>query len=225
MSIRSKSTAAQTDNVTRRSSVLNFCIKTFTYTGLFVVASGVAVVAFFIYDASTYREDPSAVDVPVSQLALHPRRGGPKNLPIAEALLGDQDSEEMRKQKDKPRLVILGTGWGSVSLIKNLKPGDYHVTVVSPTNYFLFTPMLPSGTVGTVALRSLIEPIRRIIRRVGGHFIMASAEDVDFSEKLVEISQVDESGQQQRFYLPYDTLVIGVGMIWRCSDPDPCKSL
>lgn len=211
-SIRSKSTVAQTAEVTRRSSAFNFLVKTFAYTGLFIVSSGVAVVAFFVYDASTYRDDPSAVDIPVSELALHPRRGGPKNLPIAEALLGDQDTEEMAEQKDKPRLVILGTGWGSISLLKQLNPGDYHVTVVSPTNYFLFTPMLPSATVGTLGLRSLVEPVRRIIRRVNGHFIKAAADDVDFSDKLVEISQKDDSGQKQSFYLPYDKLVIGVGM-------------
>lgn len=177
-----------------------------------MVSSGLVVVGFFVYDATTYREHPSAVDIPVSELALNPRRGGPKNLPIAEALIGDQDNDEMVEQKDKPRLVILGTGWGSISLLKQLNPGDYHVTVVSPTNYFLFTPMLPSATVGTLGLRSLVEPVRRIILRVKGHFIKAQADDVDFSEKLVEISQDDGSGERKRFYLPYDKLVIGVGM-------------
>ncbi|KAH0547734.1 hypothetical protein FGG08_000225 [Glutinoglossum americanum] len=49
------------------------------------------------------------------------------------------------------------------------------------------------STVGTLEIRSLIEPIRRIIRRVNGHFLKANAEDVEFSEKLVEISQVTRS--------------------------------
>lgn len=176
------------------------------------------MIAFFIYDATTYREDSSATEIPVSELALNPRRGGPKNLPIAEILIGDQDTDAMVHQKDKPRLVILGTGWGSISLLKNLRPSDYHVTVVSPTNYFLFTPMLPSATVGTLGLRSLVEPVRRIIQRVNGHFMKAEAIDVDFSEKLVEVSQVDTTGQRRNFYLPYDKLVIGVGMLFNdCS--------
>lgn len=171
------------------------------------------VVAFFIYDASTYHEGGSGMDIPVSELALNPRLGGPKNLPIADVLVGDYDSEAMLQQKDKPRLVILGTGWGSIALLKNLNPGDYHVTVVSPTNYFLFTPMLPSATVGTLGLRSLVEPVRRIIDRVNGHFLKASAVDVDFSAKLVEVSQVGQDGQTKNFYLPYDKLVVGVGML------------
>lgn len=186
--------------------------KTFTACGFFVIGSGTLILAFFIYDASTYRETPSAEDIPVSELALNPRHGGPKNLPIADVLVGDYDSESMLQQKDKPRLVILGTGWGSIALLKNLNPGDYHVTVVSPTNYFLFTPMLPSATVGTLGLRSLVEPVRRIIERVHGHFLKAEATDVDFSQKLVEVSQIDPEGNKKEFYLPYDKLVIGVGM-------------
>lgn len=117
----------------------------------------------------------------------------------------------MQAQKYKPKLVILGTGWGSVALLKGLNLDDYHITVVSPSNYFLFTPMLPSATVGTLELRSLVEPVRRIITRVKGHFLKAQAEDVDFSEKLVEVSALGPNGEKQHFYLPYDKLVIGVG--------------
>lgn len=196
----------------QRSSIRNVLFKSFAYCGFFIVMSGAAVVAFFIYDATTYRENSSASDVPVSELALNPRRGGPKNLPIAEVLISDNDSDDRLANQDKPRLVVLGTGWGSIALLKHLNPGDYHVTVVSPTNYFLFTPMLPSATVGTLGLRSLVEPVRRIVQRINGHFLKGQAEDVEFSEKLVEVSQVDASGKEQRFYLPYDKLVIGVGM-------------
>ncbi|KAI1829129.1 hypothetical protein DTO027I6_9955 [Penicillium roqueforti] len=196
-----------------RSRFLSALYKTFTACGFFVIGSGTLALAFFIYDASTYREEPSSEDIPMSELALNPRHGGPKNLPIADALVGEYDSEAMLQQKDKPRLVILGTGWGGIALLKNLNPGDYHVTVVSPTNYFLFTPMLPSATVGTLGLRSLVEPVRRIIERVNGHFLKAEATDVDFSQKLVEVAQIDQEGKKKNFYLPYDKLVIGVGCV------------
>jgi NADH dehydrogenase len=211
--IRFKSEIAAKAEPLRRSGVVSALYKVFTYCGFIIVTGGAAVVAFFVYDASTYRDCTTAADIPVSQLALNPRRGGPKNLPIADVLVDDYDSESMLEQKDKPRLVILGTGWGSIALLKNLNPADYHVTVVSPTNYFLFTPMLPSATVGTLGLRSLVEPVRRIIERVNGHFLKASATDVDFSAKLVEVSQVDNEGVTRSFYLPYDKLVIGVGML------------
>jgi len=214
--VRFKSEAAKPPQAVLQSSALSFLYKGFAYCGFFIFSSGVAVLAFFVYDATTYREEPSAEDIPVSELALNPPCGGPKNLPIAEVLIGEHDSEDMVEARDKPRLVILGTGWGSVALLKHLTPGDYHVTVVSPTNYFLFTPMLPSATVGTLGLRSLVEPVRRIIQRVHGHFLKAEAVDVEFSEKLVEVSQVDANGNKQNFYLPYDKLVVGVGMLELC---------
>ncbi|KAF2205472.1 hypothetical protein GQ43DRAFT_468141 [Delitschia confertaspora ATCC 74209] len=196
-----------------RSKLVRIAYRTAAGLGFFALGLGGLVVAFFIYDYTTYAEGPSAEDIPVSQLALNPRRGGPKNLPIAECFVDDDESQEARRQQGKPRLVILGTGWGSVSLLKQLNPDDYHVTVISPSNHFLFTPMLPSATVGTLELRSLVEPVRKIVRRVHGHFLKAMAEDVEFSEKLVEVSAIGPDGQKQHFYVPYDKLVIGVGSV------------
>ena len=70
----------------------------------------------------------------------------------------------------KPHLVILGSGWGAVSLLKGLDRDLYEVTVISPRNYFLFTPLLPSATTGQVESRTLMEPIRRICHRIHAHY-------------------------------------------------------
>lgn len=206
----------------RTSRLLNFGYRAAAFFGSTVVVLGVGVVGFFLYDASTYKSNTNHDNIAVSQLALNPRRGGPKNLPILEVCIDDDDDEERRRQKDKPKLVVLGGGWGSVALLKELNPDNYHVTVVSPTNYFLFTPMLPSATVGTLEMKSLVEPIRRIIHRVKGHFIRATAEDVEFSERLVEVSQLDCQGKEERFYIPYDKLIIGVGSV---TNPHGVKGL
>lgn len=195
----------------RRGRLYHFTYRLFAYAGGFILITGGLIVAFFLYDASTYREDLSYTDIPVSEDALEPRKGGPKNLPIAEVLVDDDDSPENSRQKHKPKLVILGSGWGSVALLKTLNQEDYHVTVVSPVNYFLFTPMLPSATVGTLELRSLVEPIRRIVSRTKGHFLKAEAVDVELSERLLEVKQINAQGEECRFYLPYDKLVLGVG--------------
>ena len=194
-----------------RGPFFRLMYRSFAFAGAFVLTSGALVIAFFIYDASTYREDLSYSDIPVSEDALNPRRGGPKNLPIANTFVDDDDCADSSKLKNKPKLVILGSGWGSVALLKTLNPDDYHVTVVSPVNYFLFTPMLPSATVGTLELRSLMEPVRRIVQRAKGHFLKAEAVDVELSDRLLEVAQTDSSGKRTHFYLPYDKLVLGVG--------------
>lgn len=86
----------------------------------------------------------------VPYLAIHPKKGGVKDLPITEYYL---DDDERQKMDDKPRLVIIGSGWGAISVLKNLDKEKYNVTIVSENNYFLFTPLLPSATVGTLELR------------------------------------------------------------------------
>lgn len=107
--------------------------------------------------------------------------------------------------------MVLGCGWGSVALLKGINPENYHITVISPSNYFLYTPLLPGATVGTLEVRSLIEPIRRITGAIRGHFMKATAENIDFIEKLVEVSQTLPDGEKRHFYVPYDKLVISVG--------------
>ena len=64
----------------------------------------------------------------------------------------------------RKKVVVLGTGWGAVAFIKGLDLTQYDVTIVSPRNYFTYTPLLPSATVGTVESRSIVESIRSITR-------------------------------------------------------------
>lgn len=66
----------------------------------------------------------------------------------------------------KKRVLVLGTGWAGTSFVKDLDASLYDVQIVSPRNYFAFTPLLPSVTCGTVEARSVVEPIRNIVKKV-----------------------------------------------------------
>ncbi|CAI5531342.1 unnamed protein product [Closterium sp. Naga37s-1] len=68
----------------------------------------------------------------------------------------------------RKRVVVLGSGWGAVSFLKAIDTHGYDVTLISPRNFFLFTPLLPSVTTGVVEGRSIAEPIRRILLRQHG---------------------------------------------------------
>ncbi|SCU90963.1 LAME_0E10660g1_1 [Lachancea meyersii CBS 8951] len=181
-------------------------------TGVVVSSVGISLVAFFLYDATTYGdcEIPEYIEVP--KLALSPELGGPENLPILRDNLDAYDSEVKEKLSYRPKLVVLGSGWASVGVLKSLAPGEYDVTVVSPQNYFLFTPLLPSAATGTLEVKSLMASIRKLVNEVSGHYLEAKAEKVEFAENLVKVSQVNpQSGEKRFFYLPYDKLVIAVG--------------
>ncbi|GMH30319.1 hypothetical protein Nepgr_032162 [Nepenthes gracilis] len=117
--------------------------------------------------------------------------------------------------KNKKRVVVLGTGWAGTSFLKNLKNPSYDVQVISPRNYFAFTPLLPSVTCGTVEARSIVEPIRRIVKKknVGIHFTEAECISIDPVNKKVycQFSQDTNSDGKKEFSVDYDYLVIGVG--------------
>ncbi|KAH3679990.1 hypothetical protein WICPIJ_008466 [Wickerhamomyces pijperi] len=109
----------------------------------------------------------------------------------------------------KKNLVILGSGWGAVSVLKDVDTTQFNVVVVSPRNYFLFTPLLPSAPTGTVSLKSIVEPIRSIARRCAGEvlYFEAEATDVDPVKKTVTIKGTNAVSQD----LNYDYLVFAVG--------------
>lgn len=195
--------------VKRTGKFLRWGLMTFGAIGL---AATTMVVGFLAYDFASYKDYDDCLDIDVHALALSPRKGGPKNLPIFDSFLDDTDTPDKAEGSTKPRLVILGSGWGSVALLNALKPGDYNVTLVSPSNYFLFTPMLPSATVGTLELRSITEPIRRLCQAAAAHFVNASANHIDFDSRLIECSQKDPiTGDNVNFYIPYDKVVVAVG--------------
>ena len=58
--------------------------------------------------------------------------------------------------------MVLGTGWGAAAFLKNIDTDKYDVTVISPRNYFVFTPMLAGASVGSVDFKSITEPIREV---------------------------------------------------------------
>jgi NADH:ubiquinone reductase (non-electrogenic) len=82
---------------------------------------------------------------------------------------------QMPFDPEKKTLVVLGSGWGATSLLKTLDTIDYNVVstrrrsasqschhffvqvVISPRNFFLFTPLLPSVAVGTLSPRSILQ--------------------------------------------------------------------
>ncbi|KAI9369258.1 hypothetical protein BJX61DRAFT_545736 [Aspergillus egyptiacus] len=122
--------------------------------------------------------------------------------------------EQFVPDPNKKTLVILGTGWGSVSLLKKLDTENFNVVVISPRNYFLFTPLLPSCTTGQVEHRSIMEPIRSILRHKRGQvkFYEAEATKIDYEKRVVYISDDSEiKGDISRTEVPFDMLVVGVG--------------
>ncbi|KAI9142181.1 hypothetical protein BKA69DRAFT_1109382 [Paraphysoderma sedebokerense] len=114
----------------------------------------------------------------------------------------------------KKTLVVLGSGWGATSFISKLDTSEYNVVVVSPRNFFLYTPLLPSVTTGSVESRSIMTPIRYFTRfkPFAVNVVEAECTDIDIKTKTVEISDNSEiTGEVSKTRIPYDYLVVSVG--------------
>ncbi|XP_031393249.1 external alternative NAD(P)H-ubiquinone oxidoreductase B2, mitochondrial-like [Punica granatum] len=127
--------------------------------------------------------------------------GGPQGIVPAEA--GNK----------KKRVVVLGTGWAGTSFLKNLENPDYNVQVVSPRNYFAFTPLLPSVTCGTVEARSIVEPIRNIVRKKNMDIRYWEAEcfKIDAQNKKIYCRSTNNLNGKKEFIVEYDYLIVAMG--------------
>jgi NADH:ubiquinone reductase (non-electrogenic) len=99
-------------------------------------------------------------------------------------------------------------------MLKGLDTENYNVVVVSPRNYFLFTPLLPSCTTGLIEHRSIMEPVRTILRhkKRAVKFLEAEASTIDPDRKILTIVDTSEvQGATSKTEIHYDMLVVGVG--------------
>ncbi|KAK4441321.1 Internal alternative NAD(P)H-ubiquinone oxidoreductase A1, mitochondrial [Sesamum alatum] len=122
------------------------------------------------------------------------------------------------KGDEKPRVVVLGSGWAGCRLIKDIDTKIYDVVCVSPRNHMVFTPLLASTCVGTLEFRSVAEPIGRIqpaiSREPGSYFFLANCTGVDFQNHQVHCQTVTEGVETLdpwNFKVSYDKLVIASG--------------
>lgn len=111
---------------------------------------------------------------------------------------------------------MLGSGWGAASFIKALPSNiraRYEVVLVSPRNYFLYTPLLPAVATGTMEERSIVEPIRRLVQGKAEYYEATCKYIYPQEKELVCCSPNDDGNSAAMFTVPYDILLVGVGCI------------
>jgi len=133
-----------------------------------------------------------------------------KGAQIMEDIL-KSESESLPETK-KERIVVLGTGWGAVGFLKDIDFNKYTVTVISPRNFFVFTPMLAGASVGTVDYRSITEPIRQVNTKI--NYLEATASSIDLGKNIVSCDSVVCEGNScsiNSFDMEFDRLILSVG--------------
>ncbi len=110
------------------------------------------------------------------------------------------------KNKIKPRIVILGAGFGGIytflNIRKRLSARKVDITIINHTNYFLFTPLLHEVATGGLAHHQVVESLRSIIWKPGATLHVAEVKNINTANKTVETSVAT---------IPYDILVVATG--------------
>ena len=113
----------------------------------------------------------------------------------------------------RKHVVILGGGFGGVyaalEFEKTLaRDSDIDVTLVNRENFFLFTPMLHEVASSDLDMTNIVNPIRKLLRRV--EFFHGEVESIDLAQKKVRVVH----GQTHHGHsLPYDQLVLAFGSV------------
>lgn len=163
----------------------------------------------------------SAVASPSKPEVLDPKKTVARHRgffdPPPPAILPTYAGADTEDRTDKRiRVVVLGSGWGACSFVKALKKRDaekYDITLISPRNYFMYTPLLPAVATGTIEERSIVEPIRRIMNGKGNFFEAVCEKILPEEKTVVGCFPRDVGFPEACFKIPYDILLVSVGSI------------
>jgi NADH dehydrogenase len=113
----------------------------------------------------------------------------------------------------KTRIVILGGGFAGLHAAMHLddtlaRDPNIEVTLVNRENFFLFTPMLHEVAASDLDLTNIVNPLRKLLKRV--KFFAGEVERIDVERRTVTVSHGFDHHHHE---LPYDHLAIGLGSI------------
>ena len=106
-------------------------------------------------------------------------------------------------QRNLPRVVIIGGGFGGLEAAKALGKVDVRVTLLDRNNHHLFQPLLYQVATAALSPADIAEPLRHILRKQeNAEVILGEAERIDVHRKKVVLTDGE---------LDYDFLIVAAG--------------
>ncbi|CAB4713721.1 unannotated protein [freshwater metagenome] len=110
----------------------------------------------------------------------------------------------MQNTHQKPRVVILGAGFGGLTAARAM--ADFaHVTVVDRHNFQTFLPLLYQVSTAGLAADHVAHPIRGALRKSGVQFRMGSPISIDHKNKSIKLDSSE--------ILEFDQLIVALGSV------------
>lgn len=105
----------------------------------------------------------------------------------------------------RPRVVIIGGGFGGLAAARGLRHAHVAVTLIDRTNHFIFQPLLYQVATAALAPSDITAPIRWVLRHQrNAEVLMAEVREIDSQKRVVRID--DELRE-----IAYDYLIVATG--------------
>ncbi|GAA4321977.1 NAD(P)/FAD-dependent oxidoreductase [Klenkia terrae] len=123
--------------------------------------------------------------------------------------------------QSRPVVVVVGGGFAGYHALRTLEktlPADAaELVLVNPSDYLLYSPLLPDVSAGVVEPRHIAVSLRQQLRRT--RVVLGSATAVDTATRTVSVRTTDDGGATDgELELHYDRLVLVPGSITRQFD-------
>ena len=111
------------------------------------------------------------------------------------------------------KIYILGGGFGGIYSAMELEHGlagdrDIEITLVNRDNFFLFTPMLHEVAASDLDLTTIINPVRKLLRKV--QLFAGEVEHIDLPNNRLTLSH---GFKRHSHTFSYDRLILALGSI------------
>jgi NADH dehydrogenase len=105
---------------------------------------------------------------------------------------------------DRPKVVIVGGGFGGIHAARKLRHADADIVVIDRTNHHLFQPLLYQVATATLAPSDIAVPIRWILRKqTNTRVVLGTVTAIDRQQRVVHVQGAESE--------PYDYLIIATG--------------
>lgn len=110
---------------------------------------------------------------------------------------------------ERPRVVIVGAGFGGLEAAMKLRNAPVDVTVIDRNNHYVFQPLLYQVATAYLSPADITAPIRNVLRRQRNtEVLLAEVTEVNVAAR--QVTMRDQTSGAERT-IPYDYLVLATG--------------
>jgi len=113
-------------------------------------------------------------------------------------------------QHTRPRVVVVGGGFGGLQATRALDDAPVDVTLIDRRNFHLFQPLVYQVATGALSPGEIAAPLRWVFRRQRNVRVVL-AEVTGFDLDAREVLATPEVGETEPMRIPYDTLIVAGG--------------